>query len=132
MIKISGSSSTGRPEGRPTLRGFVRNKANSWHLFLQAKQWGCRPSELLGLPRENYEAYCLDEAIGFFGGWVEAQLAKIEPPKGYKGDYKRWVEGRQMLFMRKLFAAEVSSPQFVDPAVKLAELKKGGGINRHL
>lgn len=26
----------------------------------------------------SYEAYCLDEAIGFFGSWVEGELDKVK------------------------------------------------------
>lgn len=43
-----------------------------------------RPSSLLGLAGKSYEAYCLDEAVAFFGQYVEAELEKVghKPAKG--------------------------------------------------
>lgn len=42
---------------------------------MDAKTWGCRPSELLAI-EDDYVAYCLDQAVGYFGRSVEAELEK--------------------------------------------------------
>ena len=43
-----------------------------------------RPSRLLGLVANSYEAYCLDEAVAFFGQYVESEIEKVghKPAKG--------------------------------------------------
>jgi hypothetical protein len=46
-----------------------------WLLFVDAKTWGVRPSELVAIDDE-YVAYCLDQAVGYFGRTLEAELEK--------------------------------------------------------
>ncbi len=45
-----------------------------WLLWHKAKALGQRPSELLALQPDSYEAYCLDEAVIFFGMQLEGML----------------------------------------------------------
>lgn len=94
-----------------------------WSLYLLAKTWNVRPSELLGLPRSSYEAYCLDEAIGFFGNNLKFELDKIEPPKKFKGDPRKYVEQKQKLLLHKTFRGELGGPKYADPAAKFEELE---------
>lgn len=43
-------------------------------LWQKAKAIGVAPSQLIGLKSGTYEAYCLDEAVIYFGLMVENQL----------------------------------------------------------
>ena len=45
-----------------------------WH---KAKAVGARPSTLLGLKENTYEAYCLDEAVIYFGMVLESRLEEV-------------------------------------------------------
>lgn len=42
-------------------------------LYLNSKDFGCRPSQLLDLS-DSYAAYCLDAACGQFGRALESEL----------------------------------------------------------
>jgi hypothetical protein len=42
---------------------------------VDAKTWNCRPSNLLAI-EDDYVAYCLDQAVGYFGRHLEAELEK--------------------------------------------------------
>lgn len=44
---------------------------------MDAKTWNCRPSDLLAI-EDDYVAYCLDQAVGYFGRHLEAELGKVE------------------------------------------------------
>jgi len=46
-----------------------------WLLFVDAKTWGVRPSDLLAI-EDEYVAYCLDQAVGYFGRTLDAELEK--------------------------------------------------------
>lgn len=59
-----------------------------WLLFVDAKTWGCRPSELMALD-DDYLAYCLDQAVGFIGRAIEAELDKVEAKNEAEGEHKR-------------------------------------------
>ena len=43
-----------------------------------AKEWGCRPSALLGLSDDDFTAYCVDEAIFAFGQAIESDLGSMK------------------------------------------------------
>lgn len=45
-----------------------------------ASQFQSRPSELLGVS-DKYAAYCLDEAVYFFGSHVESELHRVAAGK---------------------------------------------------
>lgn len=51
--------------------------ANTWKLYQEAKTWGRRPSQLLGIDND-YHAYCLDEAVATWGSYVKSELDKVE------------------------------------------------------
>lgn len=44
-----------------------------WTLHREAKAYGCRPSELLGVS-DAFMAYCLDNAVFSFGDALEIEL----------------------------------------------------------
>jgi hypothetical protein len=52
-----------------------------WLLYSRAKRFQVLPSSLLHL-HDSYTAFCLDEAVDYFGTWVEGQLDKV--PRGKK------------------------------------------------
>ena len=56
---------------------FVKNLANTWKIYQQAKTWGCRPSDLLNIENDYY-AYCFDEAVATWGSYVTSELEKVE------------------------------------------------------
>jgi hypothetical protein len=56
----------------------VRNKPALWHLYLTAKEFNTRPSALVGLQRDEYAAYCLDNAAADFGRAIESALSEVE------------------------------------------------------
>lgn len=60
--------------------------------------------------REPYRAYCLDEAIGFFGGTVENELAECQGK-----DYDRLSK----VVLKKYFGEDDESPTgvYADPAI---------------
>ena len=43
-------------------------------LWQKSRAARCRPSEMLGLKSDSYEAYCLDEAVIYFGMSLEQML----------------------------------------------------------
>lgn len=47
-------------------------------MYNNARTWSCRPSDLLDLSDDPYRAYCLDEAVSYFGGLVEGELNECE------------------------------------------------------
>ena len=71
------------------------------------------PSQLLGLERGSYEAYCLDEAVIFFGLRLENMLESA----GHKpGKEERRAKQAQERVLDKIFGKEKSSG-FADPAL---------------
>lgn len=89
-----------------------------WSTYLEAKTWGIRPSELLGI-RNEYVAYCFDQAVGYAGTYIEAELDKV----GYKPDKKersiREGRKRRLETLLKLNGADEtqkSKSGFADPA----------------
>jgi hypothetical protein len=48
-----------------------------WRLHLVAKEYNCRPSDLLYI-KDPYAAYCLDTAVAEFGRTLENELQGVE------------------------------------------------------
>lgn len=77
-----------------------------------------RPSSLLGLEADSYEAYCLDEAIVYFGTSVESLLEKAgsKPSKG-----ERKAQAARERLLSKILEPEdgksKSKAGFADPAL---------------
>lgn len=71
------------------------------------------PSQLIGLPSGSYEAYCLDEAVIFFGLRLENMLESA----GHKpGKEERKAKQAQERVLNKIFGNEKSSG-FADPGL---------------
>lgn len=87
-------------------------------MWLKAKATSQRPSQLLGLESDSYEAYCLDEAVIYFGMAVEHDLEKIghKPSKG-----ERKEEAARQRYLDKLLADDAGVDKkvtgFADPAL---------------
>lgn len=64
-------------------------------MYVQAKTWKTRPSELLGID-DPYLAYCVDEAISDFGNYVSEELNKV------KGKDEKAIAGKQELVLKGL------------------------------
>lgn len=79
------------------------------------------PSEQLGLTRGSYEAYCLDEAVWYFGTIVESELEKAtQPRKKAKGQAA--AEAARKRVIAQYFGPEGGSQgQFMDPAILVME-----------
>lgn len=80
---------------------------------MDAKTWNCRPSDLLGI-EDEYVAYCFDQACGYFGRALEAELEKVEAKTEAEGKQKR-----QRILDRYLSMDEDEKPRpggFADPA----------------
>jgi hypothetical protein len=54
-------------------------------LHQTAAKYGQRPSHLLDLSGEPYLAYCLDQAVSWYGHWIEARLDEKKDVKNSKG-----------------------------------------------
>jgi hypothetical protein len=48
-----------------------------WQTFQAAKRWGTTPSALLHI-NDPYLAYCVDEAVGYFGSHIEQALDEVK------------------------------------------------------
>lgn len=79
-----------------------------------AKTWTVRPSQLLGI-KDEYVAFCLDEAVAFFGNEVEAEINGIE------GRNPRDTQVRQERKLRELLGVKV---RFADPIAMGKVIKK--------
>lgn len=80
-------------------------------MYNNAKTWSTRPSVLLDVS-DPYVAYCLDEAVSYFGGTVEGELAQCE---GSGNDLMR---ARQIV-LDQYFKSEDAPPTkglYADPA----------------
>lgn len=83
-------------------------------LWLKAKSVSTRPSEMLGLHPRSYEAYCLDEAVIYFGVSLDSMLQN-EGQKPSK-DERRAKAAREAL-LAKVFGQEKAGTGFADPAL---------------
>lgn len=83
---------------------------------MDAKTWNCRPSDLLDI-EDGYVAYCLDQAVGYFGRHLEAELEKAG--SGAKNDQE--AEWKRKLVMDR-YMSDNDKPQrglFADPAAMM-------------
>lgn len=80
---------------------------------MDAKTWSCRPSDLLGI-EDDYVAYCLDQAVGYVGRTIEAELEKAG--SGAKNEEE--AEWKRKLVLDR-YLGEEDKPQrglYADPA----------------
>jgi hypothetical protein len=59
-----------------------------WESYQNAKLWGVRPSELFFI-KDEYQAYCFDEAVGMWGIHVTNELERIEGKTSKEIERKR-------------------------------------------
>ena len=78
---------------------------------MDAKTWNCRPSDLLNI-ENDYVAYCLDQAVGYFGRTLQAELDSVDEKDEKTAEHKR----RRIL---ERYLGESDKPArglFADPA----------------
>ena len=88
-----------------------------WIVYGQAKTWKVPPSSLLGLKPGSYEAFCLDQAVNYFGSYVEGELDKVGEKQSAKT--RRTQQDRERKLKQLLEPPEKTDRkgQFMDPAV---------------
>lgn len=59
-----------------------------WSIYQDAKLWHCRPSTLVAID-DPYLAYCFDEAVSAWGGYITRELEKITGKKEKDVERKR-------------------------------------------
>lgn len=78
---------------------------------MDAKTWNCRPSDLLAI-EDEYAAYCLDQAVGYFGRTLQAELDSVDEKDASTTEHKR-----RMILERYLGDKEKPARGlFADPA----------------
>lgn len=83
-------------------------------LWQKAKAVGQRPSDFLGLDRDSYEAYCVDEAVIYFGLALEGMLEDA----GHKpGKEERAAQFARDRIMAQVFGEDKAGSGFADPAL---------------
>lgn len=85
----------------------MRNKPRNWRLFRLARELHCRPSDLLGI-KNDYVAFCVDEAIVEFGTALENAIDKATQ----NAKNNRAAEGRAKHVLEKWLAPD--PPEGVD------------------
>lgn len=84
-----------------------------WVVWKQAKSFGTSPSKLLSV-KDSYAAYCLDQAVAYFGLTLEAKLAEAghKPSKG-----ERKTKAAQERILNQVFQPSGGdTKRFADPA----------------
>lgn len=67
-----------------------------------------RPSDVVSV-QDEYAAFCLDEAVMYFGSFVKQKLQEV------KGKNEAEIEGKQKLILKKLLEAEGAEGRFATP-----------------
>lgn len=70
-----------------------------WQLWLQSEKWRTLPSDILSI-EDAYVAYCINEAVFWFGTEVERRVDKARESKG-KTDTGKKQEQRANAALRK-------------------------------
>jgi hypothetical protein len=81
-------------------------------LYQLSKTWQTRPSSLVDI-EDTYVAYCLDQAVATWGGFVETELGKVE------GKNSQDIESKQRAILTRLLGGdeeESARGRFRDPA----------------
>lgn len=97
------------------LPSFVKRPEQAWLLWNQAKAYSVLPSDLLGIDRGSYTAYCLNEALYVFGMTLENKLDSAGQKPG-KEDRK--IKAARDQVMKNMFDPEKKKGSgFADPAL---------------
>jgi hypothetical protein len=79
-----------------------------WDLYLQATAFNCLPSQLLAI-EDNYQAYCLNQAVRFFGASLQNRLDEVDG----KPEQVKWQ--RQKILDEVLTPGQQQKQRFKDP-----------------
>lgn len=93
---------------------FVGNRLTAWLLYNDAQSWRVRPSQLLDID-DSYVAYCLDQAINYWGKTIENDLDKVEGKNDKDTENKRKAVLNGYLYPSP--SGEASKGRFADPAL---------------
>lgn len=83
-------------------------------MYLQAKQWSSRPSEILDV-QDPYAAFCLDSAIWEFGTYVESELESV------KGKNEKQRQAGREARLKSLLSDSPDTKKFADPMAMLSK-----------
>jgi hypothetical protein len=67
-----------------------------WELYNHSKLWGSTPAQLLSI-RDEYDAWCLNEATAYLGATITNELEKIEGKDSKSIERKRNNKLNQLL-----------------------------------
>lgn len=89
----------------------MTNRPLLWQLHLRSKEWGQRPSDLVGISETHgsYAAYCFDGAVDYFGREVEAAMDKV------KGKNEKGRQARQENALRSMLGLKRKYQSFAAP-----------------
>jgi hypothetical protein len=73
------------------------------------------PSQLLGLTPGSYEAYCLDQAVWYFGSTVNSELEQAGQKKS-KGQGRSEAARKRVLAKYLSTGSDPVKQQYADPA----------------
>lgn len=85
-------------------------------LWLESQSLRVTPSNILGLEAGSYEAYCLDQAVWYFGSQVQNDVEQAGQPKA-KGSGKIESARRRTLDKYLKEPGASTKGQFADPAM---------------
>lgn len=85
-------------------------------LWQKSKAVGSKPSEFLGLRPRSYEAYCLDEAVIYFGLTLENMLEDAGQGKPGKEERKA-IAAREQVMNEVFGKGKTNTTGFADPAL---------------
>lgn len=93
----------------------MKKPQQTWLLWQKSRALRVRPSEILCLELDSYEAYCLDEAVVFFGLQLENLLEKA----GHKpGKEEKRAQAARERILDTIFDNDAKkSSGFADPAL---------------
>lgn len=92
----------------------MKDLTRVWKIYLLAKVWEVRASELLGI-EDAYTAYCFDEAVAEVGTTIAAELDKVE------GKNQKDIERKKAMVLAKWFGSSMTKHLFRAPEVEEAK-----------
>lgn len=89
-------------------------------MWRRSQSLGQAPSDILGLTRGSYEAYCIDEAVWYLGTTIESELDEAGNGKPSKGERKAH-DARKRVLEKYFGKAPEEQRKFADPMAFFAE-----------
>src|SRR5690606_18274428 len=121
QMMTSSSFSSGYREVPEIWRSFVRNKNQIWLLWQQSQGLGVQPSVILGLTQGSYEAYCLDQAIWYFGSTIQNDLSNAGHKKSKR---EGQIEAARKKVLHKYLGGDQFAPRYADPAALFSQMQQ--------